>query len=72
MTEIKEAKNCKVTVVQLPEHLRDLNEDASLQEVIKAINFHREQERATYLAPRTQWTDIRGSDIEIAERYVTE
>ena len=68
---MKEAKDCKVTILELPEHLRDVSGDASLQEVIRAINAHRERERAIYLAPSIRWTDNQGSDIEIAERYVT-
>jgi len=67
---MKESNNYKVTAVALPEHLRRISEDANLQDVIKAINDHRERERAIYLAPSIQWSDIQGLDIEIVERYV--
>ena len=67
---MKESNNCKVTVVPLPEHLKNISENASLHDVIQAINAQRQRERAIYLAPSVRWSDSRGSDIEIVEQYV--
>jgi hypothetical protein len=57
--------------VKLPEHRCDLSKDATLQDVIRAINVGRERERATYLAPFNRWTDTRDSGIETVESFVT-
>lgn len=45
----------------VPSHMQPLDENSSLRDVIKAINFDREQKMAIYLAPALQWPDIEDS-----------
>jgi hypothetical protein len=48
---------------EVPKQMQDMPSDATLEDVIHAINLYRAQERAIYLAPSLQWSDNQNSSI---------
>ncbi len=48
---------------EVPEYMQDMPLDATLEDVIRAINLDRAQARAIYLAPSLQWYDNQDQSI---------
>jgi hypothetical protein len=59
------------STTEVPFHLQELPADASLGDVVRAIDEDRARKRAIYLAPSIRWSDSRGSSIEIVESSST-